>query len=354
MTRPRGLVSFASVKRRPAFALLASVAFSAAAAQTRSHDFYVCAAINRDYVIGSRIVTLNGLYRLGGDGAWEHFGVNDTTITALAFDPRDRDMLYTTTLNGLWTSHDGGRSWRIPTGPGMTEGRDVSVDPNAPDTVYLALPDGIAVSDDRGWSFERRENGLPERARYTQTIEVDRTTKARVLAGTVGGVYLTEDAGGVWRRVLPTATTVNDLQQSPHDPADWLATTDTHGVWRSRDRGETWTRIEALADGRAWYNVTFDPTDSRRIAAAGWWHGAWTSEDGGNTWSARNTGLPAPHRVWRVGVDPNRGRLYASVFKETLYHSDDFGRTWTADALAGSLVAAFVSVPVREEEVPER
>jgi len=46
------------------------------------------------------------------------------------------------------------------------------------------------------------------------------------------------------------------------------------------------------------------------------------------------------------GVNPNTGRLYASVFQETLYHSDDFGRTWQMDTLAdGSLINRFVSVP---------
>jgi len=326
--------------------LLASVL---PAASPPAYDFYICANINRDYVIGSKIVTLNGLYRLGDDGAWQHFGVNDTTITALAFDPRDRDVIYTATLSGLWVSYDGGKHWRLPTGWNKTEGRDVAVDPHAPDTVYLALPDGIAVSTNRGWTFERRENGLPARGKYTQTIEVDRSTAGRVLAGCETGIYLTEDHGQAWRRVLPTATTVNDLQQSPHDDADWLAVTDTHGVWRSRDRGLSWSRLEALSADEAWYNITFDPTSPDRLAVGGWHHGAWTSEDNGVTWTARNAGLPDPHRVWRVGVNPNSGRLYASVFKATVHYSDDFGRTWQADDMEqGSLVNRFVTMPRAE------
>jgi len=43
-------------------------------------------------------------------------------------------------------------------------------------------------------------------------------------------------------------------------------------------------------------------------------------------------------------VDPN-GRLYASIFQETLFYSDDFGRTWQPDALAGSLVNYFIMLP---------
>jgi hypothetical protein len=318
---------------------------SGSAVSANAFDFYICANVNRDYVIGSEIVTVNGLFRLGEEGDWHHFGVNDTTITAFAIDPRDRDVLYTAALNGLWCSRDGGKNWRMANGWDMTEGRDVAVDPNAPDTVYLALPDGIAVSTDRAQTLVRRENGLPERGKYTEALEVDRTTAGRVFAGTASGIYLTEDHGGFWRRVLPTETTVNDIQQSPHDPAIWLAVTDTDGAWVSRDRGLGWTQIEALPSEEALYNVAFDPTDPDRLAIASWTYGTWTSEDGGRTWGERNAGLPQPHRVMRVGVNPNTGRLYASVYKKTLYYSDDFGRTWSPEPLEGSLITKFVTVP---------
>ncbi len=327
-------------------ALLTLAATGAVGAAQPAYDFYICANVNRNYVIGSRIETVNGLFRHDDSGTeWKHFGVNDTTINALAFDPRDRDVIYTTSLNGIWRSLDGGESWRMTNSWDMTEGRDVAVDPHAPDTVYLALPDGVAVSTDQGQTWQRRENGLPERGKYTQAISVDRTRAGRVLAGCETGVYLTDDAGAVWRRVLPTATTVNDLEQSPHDPRQWFAVTDTHGAWSSRDGGETWQRIDGLPLTSAIYNVACDPTDARRLAIASWTDGIWTSEDGGGTWTNRDAGLPENPRVYRVGIDPNRGRLYASVFKEALYHSDDFGRTWETDQLAGSLVHNFVSVP---------
>ena len=43
-------------------------------------------------------------------------------------------------------------------------------------------------------------------------------------------------------------------------------------------------------------------------------------------------------------VSPNTGRLYASIYQENLYYSDDFGRTWQADAMEGSLVNRFITV----------
>jgi len=338
----RNLISL----RRPLLAGLVGLTLASSLLAATAYDFFICANINRNYVIGSTIVTTNGLFqRDAATEEWHHFGYNDTTISAVAVDPRDHDVIYTTTLNGIWVSYDGGDSWKMTNSWDMTEGRDVAVDPHAPDTVYFALPDGIAVSTDRGQTWERRENGLPDRGKFTQTLAVDRTTEGRVFAGCEKGVFLTENAGHSWRQVLPTETQVNDVEQSPHNDQHWLAVTDTHGAWHSTDGGETWMQIEALPDQEAIYNVTFDPTDAARLAIASWAYGVWTSEDGGKTWLERNAGLPDNARAWRVGVDPNTGRLYASIFQETLFYSDDFGRTWEPDALEGSLVNAFLSLP---------
>ena len=102
----------------------------------------------------------------------------------------------------------------------MTEGQDVAVDPNSPKTVYLALPDGIAVSTDGAMTLARRENGLPERGKYTQAL-ASRSHNRRPRSGGDRKRHLPdrEITAVDWRRVLPTETTVNDIQQSPHDPS---------------------------------------------------------------------------------------------------------------------------------------
>lgn len=317
------------------------------------NDLYVCATINKNYVIGSKIVTTNGVFRHDGPEQWTHLGPNDTSIVTVAFDPRDPAVHYTAANNGCWRTLDGGRTWRITTSWDMTEPRDVAVDPHAPDHVYLALPDGVAVSEDRAQTWQRREQGLPERGKYTQALKIDRTREGRVLIGCETGIYLSDNAGRSWRRVLQTKATVDDIQQSPHDPRRWLAATQSDGALQSTDGGLTWSPVPGVPAANALYNLAFDGSDPRRLAIGGWGPGILTSEDGGKTWTERNAGLPAPHRVWRVGVDPDSGELYASVFGETLFVSSDFGRTWRRDALQGSTVSSFVSVPrsaARKEE----
>jgi photosystem II stability/assembly factor-like uncharacterized protein len=330
----------------PRFLLsLLSLLAAAARAEAPAHDLYLCAVVNKNYVIGSKLVTPNGIFRRGADGTFEHLGSNFPGILNLSTDPRNRQVFYTATLNGCVQTADGGQTWRIGTSWDMTEPKDVCVDPNAPDHIYLALPDGIAVSPDRGATWPRCENGLPQRGKYTQTIEADRTKAGRVLAGCESGIYLTEDGARSWRRVLPATATVDDVQQSPHDPQLWLAVTQSDGAFRSRDGGRHWEKLAGVPADAALYNVAFDATRPERIAIASWVHGVLVTEDGGRTWAARNAGLPDAAHVFKVGIDPDNGRLYASLYASFIHVSDDFGRTWRQAGLEGSTVYNFVFVP---------
>ena len=313
--------------------------------QISDRDFYVCAAVNKNYVIGSKIVTTSGLHRFDETGLWQHIGINDPTISAVSFDPRDRNVFHTAALNGALRTLDGGKSWRIMTGWDITEPKDICVDPHAPDTVYLAHPGGIAVSKDRAMTWLRLEKGLPKRGKYCQTIEVDRLREGHVLAGCETGIYLTQNGARSWRRVLATEETVNDIQQSPHDPKTWVAVTQSAGAWLSRNGGQSWLSLPDVPAEAALYNIAFDASDAKRLAIGSYTYGVLTSEDEGETWSTRNEGLPDPHHVWRVGVHPDTGRLLASVYQNALFGSDDFGRTWTKDGLEGSAINSFVFLP---------
>jgi hypothetical protein len=316
-----------------------------AASPGPAHDLYVCLIDARGYVVGTNLVSDNGIFRRNPDGSFRHVGVNYPGIFNVAFDPRDPAVFYAASINGCLQTRDGGRTWRIGTGWDVTEPKDIRVDPGCPDRVYLALPDGIVVSPDQGATWTRMENGLPERGKYTQAIAVDRTRAGRVLAGCETGIYLTEDAARSWRRVLPTRATVDDIEQSPRDPRLWIAVTQADGALASRDGGLSWEPIPGVPHAQALYNVAFDATDPRRIAISSWTYGVLASEDGGTTWSERNAGLPAGQPLFRVGIDPDTGRLYASVYETALYFSDNFGRTWKRGGLAGSRIYNFDFVP---------
>jgi photosystem II stability/assembly factor-like uncharacterized protein len=324
-------------------ALLLAFALSAPAA---NHDLYLAASINASSrVMGSRTGDKDGIFKRAADGVFEHVGVNLPLLITIAVDPRDHSRIHAAGLSGMMRSTDGGMTWRIVTGWQETEPKALALDPANPDIVYAGLPDGFIVSEDRGQTWEHRETGLPERGKYTQSLQVDRTKQGRVFAGCEKGIFLTEDGARTWRRVFETVDTVNDIQQSPHDPARWVAVSQSAGALESRDGGLTWTKLSGVPSEHALYNVAFDPHTPGRLAIASWTYGLLTSEDDGRKWTGRNEGLPQPHRVWRTAVDPDDGRLLAAVYEKALFASSDFGRTWKSIGMEGSVIRSFVFVP---------
>jgi photosystem II stability/assembly factor-like uncharacterized protein len=314
-----------------------------------SHDLYLTAAFNNgSRVMGSNDGSANGVFVRTADG-FRHVGLNYPLAISVTFDPRDANVFYVACLSGVLRTLDGGQSWRLVTGWAETEPKSIAVDFHAPDDVYTGLPDGIVVSRDRGQTWQRREQGLPERGKYTQVVRADRTRRGRLLIGCETGIYLTENGADTWRRVHATAETVNDLQQSPHDPRHWLAVTQSAGALESRDGGATWTKLAGVPATHALYNIAFDARNPRRLALASWHAGLLVSEDGGATWTPRHAGLPGDGttpRVWRTAIDPDDGAIYAAVFGHGLHRSNDSGRTWRAvPGMDGASVQTFTFVP---------
>jgi photosystem II stability/assembly factor-like uncharacterized protein len=144
-----------------------------------------------------------------------------------------------------------------------------------------------------------------------------------------------------WRSGGPRGGRVEALVRAASDPAVWyIAARD--GVYRSEDRGETWTVASRITDG---IGLTVDPTDPRRLYA---WRETPTqtpnvlrSTDGGETWQALTSGL-VYERFYGVVpvallVDPRNPQelllasacIYDDCRAGGLYHSSDGGDTWT-------------------------
>ncbi|MCC6585345.1 MAG: hypothetical protein IT168_01390 [Bryobacterales bacterium] len=306
-----------------------------------AHRFYACGMTSKGWVVGMKLLP-SGLFLNTGGMEWERLGFMHPSIATLDYDPRDPRLIYMAAGNGCIRSGDGGRTWRITTDSDVTELQDVAVDRTAPDTVWIALPDGIAVSRDGGGSWKR--SGPAVTRKFTQTIRVDRTRAGRVIAGGEDGIHLTSDNGAQWRQAL-RGVQPTDVAQSPGDARVWMATTMDAGLWLSSDGGTEWSRVKGVPGSRALYNVRFDPTDAKRAAVSGWGIGVMVTHDGGMTWHSANAGLPSM-QVWRVAFDPDHaGRLYASVHEEALYRSDDAGDSWQAVGLEGSIFTDLVFVP---------
>ena len=308
-------------------------------------DFYACGSITKGWSPGIQ-QRASGLLRMQSPQNWSHVGFAHPYINALTYDPRDLRVLYMASGNGLIKSTDRGVNWRVMTGWDMTEAQGVTLDPHAPDRVFLALPDGIGYSDNGGITWTRRQTGL--KRKFTQVIRGDRAVNGRFVAGTESGVFVTNNNGIEWREAGVDGAMVFDVAQSPHDAKHWMAVTQDGRAFASSDNGRSWHQNSAVPKAHTFYNISFDASNDLRIALGGWTAGVVVSEDGGKTWQTRNAGLPGAE-VWRVTYHPTDGSLYAYVHEKELYRSLDNGRTWTAYGLPGAVIRDLAFVPAANE-----
>jgi hypothetical protein len=90
------------------------------------------------------------------------------------------------------------------------------------------------------------------------------------------------------------------------------------GLFRSDDRGTSWTLIESLWDReerKRWFgggteapgihSICVDPRDSRRITLGVSCGGVWQTEDGGENWDCRAHGMKAGYMPPELAGDPN-------------------------------------------------
>lgn len=141
-------------------------------------------------------------------------------MRTLTIDPQNPSRMYAGGVSGgVWRTDDAGASWR-PVGDALANLaiNAMAMSPRDPRIIYVGTGEGY-------FRETVRHTGLPLRG---------------------AGVFVTTDGGGTWSHLASTASAdfhyVNDLVISPNDDRVLYAATRT-GVWRSRDRGLTWSAI---------------------------------------------------------------------------------------------------------------
>lgn len=138
---------------------------------------------------------------------------------------------------------------------------------------------------------------------------------------------------------------IADIAIHPDDLSTWYVAVGSGGVWKTTNRGATWTPI---FDDQAAYSigiVTIDPNNPNVVWVGtgenvsgrhvGWGDGVYKSENGGKTW--QNMGLPKSEHIGKILIDPRNsdvvyvaaeGPLWSSGGERGLYKSENGGKSW--------------------------
>jgi photosystem II stability/assembly factor-like uncharacterized protein len=150
-----------------------------------------------------------------------------------------------------------------------------------------------------------------------------------------------------FRTIGPAVTggRIHDVEALPDDPSTIYLATASGGIWRSTNKGTTWTPIFDDQPVSTFGDVAIAPSNSQVIWAGtgeqnnrqstSWGNGVYRSTDGGATWT--HVGLDDTRHIGEVIVHPENpavayvaalGNLWAASDTRGVFKTNDGGQNW--------------------------
>ncbi len=274
----------------------------------------------------------DGIYKsVDGGKEWKHAGLPKAgLISRIRVHPKDPDLVYAAVLGnifgpnperGVYRSRDGGKSWeKVLFLSDQAGAVDLSMDQSNPRILYAGMwrverkpwtlidgseEGGVYKSTDGGDNWEKLGGGLPESLLGRVGVAVSPADPNRVWViqeAEGGGVFLSDDAGEVFRRVNKD----RKLRQRHWyytriyaDPVDenTVYVTNT-GFYRSVDAGKTFERIGTPHGDN--HDLWVNPRNNRILINSND-GGANVSLNGGRSWSSQYN--QPTSELYRLTVD---------------------------------------------------
>ncbi len=158
----------------------------------------------------------------------------------------------------------------------------------------------------------------------------------------------TADMASLHPRSIGPAVTggrIHDVEALPHDPSTLFVGTASGGIWKSTNRGHTWTNVFVdqpvstfgdIAISRSNPDIMYAGTgEQQNRQSSSYGNGVYRSDDGGDSW--RHLGLDETRHTGKVLVHPTDpdivyvgalGNLWAPSEERGVYRSTNGGADW--------------------------
>lgn len=222
---------------------------------------------------------------------WQVVGPTGGDVRVVAIDPRDKNRLYISTLDGqIHTSADAGKSWSL------------LVNLNKPELILDQL--FVDARDSRIIHASGHRHKAP------------------------GGYFRSTDGGATWKESKELKNeSIHAMTQSPTDPNIILAGT-THGVWMSKNSGAVWDKVSSSTMPVNIDALAMDPRNTSTIYAGTWWR-AYKTTDSGQNWRLIKNGMIDDSDVFAVTVNPRNPDYIVASACSGIYESQNGGEKWS-------------------------
>lgn len=265
---------------------------------------------------------------------WSVVGPSGGDVRVIAIDPKNKNRLYVSTLDGqVHTSADGGRTWKLLVNLNRPQLilDQLFVDSQNSNIIYTSGhrhkdPGGFFKSVDGGKTWKEAKDLRKE---SIHSMTQSQKSPNILMVGTIDGVWVSEDYGDNWKKINSSTMPINidSMAIDPRDDGTIFA-----GTWwrayKTTDSGKNWRLIkDGMIDDSDVFAITINPRDANHLVASAC-SGIYESFNNGEKW-AKIQGIPSQARRTRdiVQHPTIAGTIYAGT-TEGFWMTTNGGKTW--------------------------